>query len=120
MALLMTVRGLSTNTYNTSEYIRIKIYLLDKNNYNIALIKREFYIVDNLTAKTLIDINIIKLEGIVLNVVRNIITITLYKNLEVLITSANHRPQIKATVFSNKRIIISAYSNIAILITSPK
>ena len=54
------VRGLNINIYNISEYIRLYIYFLDKND--IILIKREFYIIENLIIKALININIIKPE----------------------------------------------------------
>ena len=88
MPLPIIVRGLGTTTYNTSEYIRLKFYLPGENS--TALIKREFYLINNLTTKALIRINIIKSKGIILDVVRNIITITLYKDIRVPITSASH------------------------------
>ena len=52
------------------------MYLLDKNE--IIVIEREFYIVDNLIIKALIDINIIKLKRIVVNLRNNIMKIDTY------------------------------------------
>ena len=49
------------------------MYLLDKNNTTI--IKRKLYIVDNLIIKVLIDINIIKLERIVIDLRNDFIKI---------------------------------------------
>ena len=89
IASLITIREIEINTYNTSEYIRLKIYLLEKNKNNITLIKREFYVINNLTIKVLININIIKLEEIVIDIVRNLIIIDLYKNLKISIISFN-------------------------------
>ena len=63
------MRSLITNTHDINEYINFEMYLLGKNGINIILIKREFYIVDNLTTKTLIDIDILKPEGIVLDII---------------------------------------------------
>ena len=60
------IKEINNNKYEISEYIRIKMYLSNKNKI-IILIEREFYIIDNLTIKTLIDINIIKSKEIILD-----------------------------------------------------
>ena len=52
------------------------MYLLDKNNTTI--IERELYIVDNLIVKALIDIDIIKLERIVIDLKNDFIKINAY------------------------------------------
>ena len=52
------------------------MYLLDKNNTTI--IERELYIVDNLIIKVLIDIDIIKLERIIIDLRNNFIKIDAY------------------------------------------
>ena len=67
------------------------MYLSNKNNNNIILIKRKFYIVDNLIIKVFVNIDILKPEGIVFDIIRNIIIITSRKNLEILITFNNQR-----------------------------
>ena len=84
MFFLIIIRELNINTYNISEYIKLYIYLFDKND--IILIKREFHIVENFTIKALIDINIIKLKRIILNMRKNIIIIDFYQNIEIFIT----------------------------------
>ena len=63
------MRGLDINIYDINEYINFEIYLLNKNNINIILIKREFYIVDNLIIKIFIDIDILKCERIILDII---------------------------------------------------
>ena len=88
MKSFITIRELDINTYNISEYVRLLFYLLSKNN--IALIKREFYLIDNLITKTLIEINIIKSKEIVFNVIRNVIIVILYKNLKIFITFTSY------------------------------
>ena len=85
MLLFIIIKKLDINIYNINEYINIEIYLLNKNSINIILIKREFYIVDNLIIKIFIDIDILKFEKIVFDITRNVIIITSYKNVEILI-----------------------------------
>ena len=91
MLFLMIVRGLDINIYNISEYINLEMYLLGKNGIGIALIKREFYIVDNLIIKTFIGIDILKPEEIVFDIIWDVMIITSYKNLEILIIFNNQR-----------------------------
>ena len=69
----MIIKDIESRKYNISEYIKLKMYLLDKNNTTI--IERELYIVDNLIIKVLIDIDIIKLERIVVDLGNDFIKI---------------------------------------------
>ena len=96
------------------------MYLFDKND--IIKIKKEFYIVDNLTIKALIDINIIKSKSIILDIKKDVIIIDLYKNIQILFIFINHRPLIRATIFNNNKtkIIISSYFNMIISIIDLK
>ena len=114
------MRGLDINIYNINEYINLEIYLPNRNNINIILIKREFYIIDNLIAKVFIGTDILKPEEIIFDIARDVIIITSCKNLEILIISNNQRQQIKIIIFNIKNIIIPLYSNIAVLIIGPK
>ncbi len=78
------VRGLGSSKYNTTEYIIVSIYIPSKDG--ITLIIKELYIINNLLIKVLININIIKLKGIIINIGKNIVIIILYNALEVLVT----------------------------------
>ena len=60
------VRGIGTKEHNTCEYAVIPIYIPSPNG-KVALIRRKIYIVDELSAKALVGINIIKPEGIILD-----------------------------------------------------
>ena len=60
------------------------IYLLKSRN--TIFITREVYIINNLSVKALIKINIIKSKDIILNLLRDILIINSYKKLEVSIT----------------------------------
>ena len=66
ISTLIIIKGIRSEKHEASEYIRIKLYLLSKNG-TVALIKREFYVINNLTAKALIRIDILKPEDIILN-----------------------------------------------------
>ena len=77
ISTLITIKEINNNKYEISEYIKIKIYLSNKNKI-IILIKKEFYVIDNLIAKTLIEINIIKLKEIILDLQVDVIRINIY------------------------------------------
>ena len=120
MATPMTMRGIGLNMHDASEYVRLQMYLPGKNGHGTALIEREFHVVDNLTAKALVGIDIIKPEGIVIDPAKGLMTVCSCKNLEVAITSSSQRPQTKATVFSNKRMSIPLHSNVAVPVAGLK
>ena len=77
MFILIIIKNINNKKHNVNEYIKIKIYLSNKNDV-IALIKRKLYIVDNLIIKTFIEIDIIKFKNIVFNLEHNIIKINVY------------------------------------------
>ena len=106
--------------YNVSEYIKLQMYLFDKND--IINIKKKIYIVDNLVIKALIDINIIKSKDIILDIKKNIIIIDSYKNIQIFFIFINHRPQIQATIFNNNKtkMIISSHFNIIVSVIDLK
>ena len=102
--------------YSTSSNKPVKGYT--KNSTTI--IERKLYIVDDLLAKALIGIDIIKPEGIVVDLGNDIIRISAYNNMEVPIIAIIRGPRTSATVYSSKRTVILAYSNVAVLITGLK
>ena len=62
----MTMKNIDVNIYNINEYIKLQMYLSDIND--IIKMKKEFYIVDDLVIKALIDINIMKSKNIILDI----------------------------------------------------
>ena len=85
-----------------------------------AIIERKLYIVDDLLAKALIGINIIKPEGIIIDLGNDVIRISACNNMEVPIVAIIRGPRTSATVYSSKRNVIPAYSNVAVPITGLK
>ena len=116
----MTMKDININMHNVNEYVRLQIYLSNKND--IIKIKRKFHIVDDLVIKTLIDINIIKSKDMIFDIKKNVIIIGLYKNIQVFFIFINHRSQIRVTIFNNnqKKMIISSHFNMTILISDLK
>ena len=76
ISILIIIKDIKNRKYNTSEYIKLKMYLLNKNE--IVVIERKLYIVDNLIIKVLIDIDIIKLKRIIIDLRNNLIKINVY------------------------------------------
>ncbi len=72
MPTLITVRGIRDKKYDASEFTKLPIFF-ESLEGTITLINREFYIVDNLSAKVLITIDILKPERIVINFRDNLI-----------------------------------------------
>ena len=77
MFILIIVKDINNKKYNVNKYIKIKMYLSNKNDV-ITLIKRELYIVDNLIIKIFIEINIIKFENIIFDLKYNLIKVDVY------------------------------------------
>ena len=114
----MTVKGIGTKKHNASEYVKIRMYLPGKDNA-VALIEREFHVVDDLTAKALIGIDIMKPEGIVIDLEKDIMKIGACQNLEVPIVVTPRGSRTNATVYSSKRMTIPPHSNVAVPVTGP-
>ena len=96
------------------------MYLFDKND--IVRIKKEFYIVDDLAVKALIDIDIMKPKGMILDIEKNVIIINLCKNIQIFFIFINYRSQTRVTIFNNNKtkMIISSHFNMIISIIGSK
>jgi hypothetical protein len=79
--IIIKIRGLGSSKYDADEYTVVSIYILNKDG--VILITRELYIVNNLSAKIFIGVDIIKSKDIILNTRKNLIIITLYGNLKI-------------------------------------
>ena len=95
----MIIKNIDVNMHNANEYIKLQIYLFNKND--IIKIKRKFHIVDNFIIKTLININIIKSKNMIFDIKKNIIIIELYKNIQIFFISINQRSLIRIMIFNN-------------------
>ena len=99
MSTSITVKGINSNKHEASEYIKIKMYLSGKNEM-IALIEREFHVVDNLTAKALIGIDIMKSKEIVLDLQADVMRIGVCQDLEISIVVTSRGSRINVSIYS--------------------
>ena len=99
MSTLIKIKDININIYNVKEYIRLQIYLSNKNG--IIKIEKEFYIVDDLAIKALVDIDIIKPKNIIFDIEKNVIIIDFCKNIQISFIFINYRSRIRATIFNN-------------------
>ena len=83
MSTVINIKGINNKKHNASEYIRLKLFF--HKLADIALIEREFHIVDNLTVIALIDINIIKSKRITLDFDNNVAIFGCCDNTSILI-----------------------------------
>lgn len=113
MSTPMTVRGLSTNQHNASEFARISIYLPDTKG--TTLITRKVHIVDNLSANILIKIDIIKPEGMILDFQYDLIIVDSCNNLQVPISTRTRQSnQVNTAIFSVSRKVVLPHTDIRI------
>ena len=78
--LFIRVCDIDIKKYKIYDYTIISVYILSSDG-KVVLIRREIYIIDNLSTKALIEINIIKSKDIILDISRDLIIIDFYKAL---------------------------------------
>ena len=80
----ISVCDLETATHQVNEYITLNIYLSDTNSWT-ACIKREFYLVNDLKAKMLIETDILTAEKITvkLRLINSVAIIESCKNINI-------------------------------------
>lgn len=115
----MTVKRIGSKRHEASEYVRIKMYLPGKKGA-VALIERELHVVDNLTAKALIGIDIMKPEGIVLDLQNDVMRVGACQDLEIPIVVTARGFCINVTIYSSKRMRIPPHSKVAVPVTGPR
>ena len=115
MSTLIIIRDIDVNMHNVNEYIKLQIYLFDKND--IIKVEKEFHIVDDFVIKTFIDIDIMKSEGIVFDIKKDVIIIDSYKNIQISFIFINHRPLIRITIFNNNKTKMTIFSHFNITVS---
>lgn len=77
------IRELNIKKYDVCEYAIILIYIFNEND-NVILIRRKIHIIDDLSIKIFININIIKFKIIVLDINKDRIIIKFCESLYIL------------------------------------
>ena len=107
------MRGLRTKEHDTCEYAIIPIYISGKDN-KVALIRREFHIVDNLSVKVLVGIDVMKSEDIILDTNRDLAVISSCGSLEVPMSMVAKGQRTDTVVVSKARHSVPAYTFITV------
>ena len=110
----MRVRGLGTRQHDASEYTCISMYL--PGSKGTAMITREVHIVDNLSANVLIGIDIMKPEGMVLDLPRDVLVVGSCEGLEVPISTCTKPSRVDTAIFSKTRKVIAPHTDIKVLV----
>lgn len=109
MTSSLKVRDIDVSTHETKKYIDIFIYLSSRNDSNkMTCIKREMHIVENLKAKMLIEIDILRLEDITLNVSNKLTRIDSCENMKVALKIHQRDSFVRRTIISRFVEIISS------------
>ena len=109
MSSPIKVRGLGTKEHDACEYAVIPMYIPGKDN-KVALIRREIHIVDDLSAKALIGIDIMKPEGIILDTNKDLVAIGSCDSLQVPMSTVAKGPRTDAVIVSKARYAVPAHS----------
>ena len=103
------VRGIGTKEHDACEYAVIPMYIPGPDG-KVALIRREIHIVDELSAKALIGIDIMKPEGIVLDTNKDLAIIGSCQSLQVPMSMAAKGPRTNVSVVSKAKYAVPAHS----------
>ena len=102
MANPLKIRGIDASTHESRKYIDIPIYIPSKNEPNkMTCIKREMHIVENLKAKMLIETNILRSEGIILNVSNKLTKIGSCESMKIALKIHQRDPFVRRTITSS-------------------
>ena len=104
------VRGLGIKEHDACEYAIVSMYIPSKDNNKVALIRREIHIVDDLSVKALIDIDIMKPEVIILDTDKNLVTINSCGSLQVPLSMTTKGPRTDSVIVTKARFSIPAHS----------
>ena len=119
----MTVKGIGESKHDASEYAKVRMFLkgeVDTGNPATAMIEREFHIVDDLAAKALIGIDILKPERVAIDLNDDSMKIGSCSNLKVPIKVKIRGRRISASVYAKARTTIPAHSSFAVLISGAR
>ena len=109
------VRGLDTKEHDACEYAIIPIYIPSCNGEKVALIRREIHIVDDLSAKALIGIDIMKPEAIILDTAKDMATIESC-NIQVPMSMIAKGPRTDTVIISKARYAVPTHSFLTVSI----
>ena len=114
MSTIINIRRLNIKQHNVSEYVRLFIYLSESKD--TALIIKEVHIINDLSVNVLLEMNILKLENIVLDLSRNMLIINSYNSLKMSISTCIKLTKIDTIIVSKTRKVIASHIDMKISI----
>jgi hypothetical protein len=111
----ISVRDIDIIIHNCSEYVQLKLFI--SKSFEIVKFTHQAYIIDNLKAKFLMNMNILKFEEIILDISRRRLILSLCENLKMFIrVISKSKFKINRVILVERFISISAKSMISISI----
>ena len=88
------IRKIEAKVHDSFEFVKINVYIAEntKDDPKIEHLKAEFHLIEDLKAKILIEMNIMKSENIIFDFDRKFMTIPTCKNLETTISIQKKNP----------------------------
>lgn len=115
-SLSIKIRGIRAKVHDSSEFVVLDFCLYGKHHGEtaIARLKAEFHLVDDLKAKVLIGMDVMRPEGMILDFGRKIMTIPTCKDMQVPISVRRKSISIDRAVQAAAQVTISVGSIMAI------
>ena len=119
MSSPILVQELSTTIHQSSQYIKISIYLSGKDC--TAIIEWEIHIIKNLKIKMLLNMNILTPEDITMNLFRKVIIIGSCSNVEIsLKITTKFTNSVSKAILVKQCTIILPWSNLTVAVIQPE
>jgi hypothetical protein len=120
----VTIRDIDTVTHCCFEYVSIEILILETtkivshDSREIAKLSRQAHVIDNLRAKFLMSMNILRSKEVILNISRRKMILSFCENLKVnmRITSKMKSRRVNQVILVERMITISAKSMTSVFI----
>ena len=86
----------------------------------MVLIQREIHVIDGLSAKTLIGIDIMKPEGIIIDLIMDIMTMGICQSFRIPIIAVTKSFRTNAAVYCIEKIMVPVKPSIAVFVAGTK
>ena len=104
MPTLINMQDIDDKHHDARKYVKLKMYFASSNNY--VCIERELHIVNNLSVKIFIDVNIMISEKMNISIKCGTIIINACENMIVLISIRVKDQTVHTSIFNKKRIVV--------------
>ena len=92
----MTIKNVGNQKHDANEFVVFQMFIPKRNK--TTLIQREIYIVDGLSAKKLIGIDIMKIENITIDLATDTMIIGVCQTFQIPIVETTKKNRVNATI----------------------